>query len=215
MTYSELLTRLADLLNRDDLSSHLPYWIEQAESAFAAPRDYGGLRHWRMEKRATADISSRYVSFPDGYIETIRLYNRDTDDPIEYMPRQEMQNIREALSDQAGDPCYYRHQGDGFAFYPTPSGTSSIELEYYARVPRLNKDDYLTGTTVTSNWVSELYPDVYLYGAAIHSAPFLHDDARIATWSTMLSTAVKRLNAEGLYQESSGSGLRMKNIGMK
>ena len=214
MTYSELLTNLQSLLNRDDLTAQLPFWIEQAESAFAAPVDYGGLRHWRMERKATASVSDRYLAFPAGYIETIRLYNRDTDAPMEYLSRQVMQEARARTNDVAGDPTCYRHQGDGFALYPTPNETSSIELEYYARPPRLNKDDYATGTTVTSNWISENYPDIYLYGAAIHSAPYLHDDQRISTWSTMLATAVKRLNAEGRQQEVSGSSHRLRIRGM-
>lgn len=213
MTYSELLTQLGALLNRDDLATQFPQWIEMAESAFTAPPDYGGLRHWRMEDRAQVSVSEQYLAFPTGYIETIRMTNKTTGRALDYLSRQAMQDNRYANSDAAGSPCYYRHQGSGFALYPTPSALTTIELEYYAKPPRLNKDDYTTGSTVTSNWISEYYPDIYLYGAAIHSAPYLHDDARIQMWSTMLATAVKRLNAEGMRQEVSGSSLRLRNRG--
>lgn len=41
------------------------------------------------------------------------------------------------------------------------------------------------------NWLITAHPDVYLYGALVESAPYLKDDARIATWAGRLELALE------------------------
>jgi hypothetical protein len=214
MNYTELVAAVESELDRTDVSGDIPLWIELAEAGFTATPETGGIRHWRMEKRSQVDVQEQYLSVPPGYIETIRMFNQSNGNRMELMSREAMQESRDYTNDQAGIPTHYRHGSDGtFALWPTPASLTRIEMEYYQRVGRLNKDDYGTGV-VQSNWVSDLYPDVYLYGTLVHSAPYLHDDARIGTWSGLYSAAVGRLNAEARRAESSTSSPRLRNRGM-
>jgi hypothetical protein len=213
MDYTALTFAIIDTLDRADLTAQVPTWIELAEAGFTAPPEQGGIRHWRMKDRSAVDVQEQYLSLPAGYIETIRMFNQSSGLRMELMSREAMQEAREATNDRAGDPTHYRHASSSFALWPTPVALTRIELEYYRRVERLNKDDYGTGVA-SSNWISEWYPDVYLYGALVHSAPWLHDDARVGTWSGLYSQAVARLNAEGERAESSTSSPRLRNRGM-
>jgi hypothetical protein len=45
------------------------------------------------------------------------------------------------------------------------------------------------------NWVLLEHPDVYLFGSLVHSAPYLKDDSRLATWKTTLDEALAELDA--------------------
>jgi len=53
------------------------------------------------------------------------------------------------------------------------------------------------------------YPDVYLYGALLHSAPYLKEDQRAQTWAALYTTAVERINDASSKSTASGSGLRL------
>ena len=66
--FSELKSSIADFLNRDDLTTVIPTFIKLAEADFNRK-----LRHWRMEKRATANLDTKYTAFPDDYLEAYLL----------------------------------------------------------------------------------------------------------------------------------------------
>ena len=56
-TYAELKSSITDFLNRDDLDTVAADFIALAEADMQR-----GLRHWRMEKRSTAEIDTQYLS---------------------------------------------------------------------------------------------------------------------------------------------------------
>jgi len=76
-------------------------------------------------------------------------------------------------------------------------------LLYYAKTTALSSSN-------ADNWLLLEAPDVYLYGALLHSAPYLGEDERIAVWGQMYSASVMRLNEESENARFSGSGLKLK-----
>jgi hypothetical protein len=74
---------------------------------------------------------------------------------------------------------------------------------YYAKIPTLSD-------SVTTNWLLTYHPDIYLYGALLHSAPYLKEDERASTWAALYSAAVARVNTASSRSTASGSGLRLK-----
>ena len=62
-TYTELKTAVADFLNRDDLTSVAPTFISLAETDMQRR-----IRHWRMEKRSTAEIDTQYSAIPADFL---------------------------------------------------------------------------------------------------------------------------------------------------
>ena len=93
-----------------------------------------------------------------------------------------------------------------FQLYPTPDAQYTIELLFFEKIPALASN--------TTNWLVEGYPDIYLYGSLMHSAPYLQEDARMAVWAQMYAAAVLRLNESSDKARYSGSGLTLKVRGL-
>ena len=203
--YSNLQTTIADFLNRDDLTSVIPTFIQLAEAQMN--RD---LRHWRMEVRASGQQSAgdAYMQIPSDWIETIRFHITDGGtSPLDLMSRKAIEDKRYGNENMSGTPRYYTHADSQFELFPTPNETTNTELLYFAKIPSLSDSN-------TTNWLLEDAPDVYLYGALLHSAPYLAEDERVGVWAQMYGASVQRLNDSSDDARMSGSGLTLKIRGM-
>lgn len=204
-TYATLKTAISDFLNRDDLTSAIDNFIALAEAQIN--RD---VRHWKMEKRASGQQSGgdEYMQIPADWMETIRFHVTDNGtSPLDLISRKAMEDKRAGAEDATGTPRYYAHADSQFQLYPTPSATTNTELLYYAKLPALSSSN-------ADNWLLLEAPDVYLYGALLHSAPYLGEDERIAVWAQMYSAAVTQLNQSSEDARYSGSGLTLKIRGL-
>ena len=204
--YTNLQTTIADFLNRDDLTAVIPTFIQLAEAQMQRE-----IRHWKMEKRANGAQSpgQEYMQIPADWLETIRFHCVDQGtSPIVMVSRDAMADIRAKNEDNSSKTTYYYTHADGqFQLYPTPSSTLNVELLYYQEIPSLS-------ATTTTNWLLEDAPDAYLYGALLHSAPYLAEDARVAVWAQMYSAAVQNVNSASEKARYSGSGMKLKVRGM-
>lgn len=192
-TYSELQTAVADFLDRDDLTSIVPTFIALAEANIQ--RD---VRHWRQITKTTFTVDEQYEDLPSDWLETIRLSLDSTNGrKLELGSLAEIMDRRERWEDAVGTPQLYAHVGSQFEFWPTPDGSYSAELLYYAKVPDL--------ATNSTNWLLTYAPDVYLYGSLVHSAPYLQEDARIQAWAALYAASAGKLNAESAAARGSGT----------
>jgi len=200
-TFTTLKSAIADFLNRDDLTSAIENFIALSEAQIN--RD---IRHWKMETRASGQqsASDEYSQIPANWMETIRFHITDNGtSPLELISRAAMADKRASNNDAIGTPTHYTHADGQFQFYPTPSSEINTELLYYAKTTALSSSN-------ADNWLLLEAPDVYLYGALLHSAPYLGEDERIAVWGQMYSASVMRLNEESENARFSGSGLKLK-----
>ena len=197
-TYAELKSAIADFLNRDDLTSVIPTFIAAAESQMQRE-----VRHYKMMQRSTAPIENRYTQVPGRWLETIRFHvTGDKSYRIESTSMDDMLQLRERGS-ATGRPTHYAHIGETIAVYPTPDTAYTSALLYYEKIPAL-------GDTVTTNWLLQDAPDAYLYGALVHSAPYLQEDARIQVWGSLYAVAVQSVNSQSEKARFSGSGMRVR-----
>ena len=202
--YTELKASIADFLNRDDLTSVIPDFITLAESQMN--RD---IRHFKMEARSSGqqDANDEYMQTPPDWLETIRLHLTGAGTTVvNLVSRDTMADKRSAQSDANGTPRMYTHADGQFQLYPTPGSTTDFELLYYQKIPSLSSN--------ADNWLLLEAPDVYLYGALLHSAPYLAEDQRVGVWAQMYSAAVQRLNQVSEDAMFSGSGLTLKVRGL-
>lgn len=198
-TYATLKTAIADFLNRDDLTSVIPTFIALAESRIG--RD---LRHWRMEKRSVAELDTQYSAIPADFLQPIRLQLTDGETgEVAPISTAQMLQLRGDRNDQTGMPTHYALTAGGIELYPTPDDTYNASLVYYARIPALSDSN-------TVNWLLTEAPDVYLYGALVHTAPYLKDDARIQIWEALFAQGIDRMNASSDDAKYGGTGLVMK-----
>lgn len=191
-TFSELSTAVANWLSRSDLTDRIPEFIALAEANIA--RD---VRARAMEKRVTASLSSQYEALPTDLLE-LRNVQLNTD-PIRRLRYMTPEAI-DSRSWTTGAPRAYSIIGSELQLAPTPDDTYSAELAYFARPTELSGDNP-TSTLLTQN------PGLYLYGALLAAEPFLHNDARVATWASLYQREVDTLNQTDKRARFSGSNL--------
>jgi len=204
-SYATLQTTIADFLNRDDLTSVIPTFIQLAEAQMNRQ-----IRHYEMESRASGQQTGgdQYMQVPSDWLETIRLIlTGNGTSVVQLISLSGMADKRAKAEDLSGTPSFYSHVDGQFELYPTPSEDTDFELLYYQEIPALADDN-------TSNWLLEKAPDVYLYGSLLHSAPYLQEDARIAVWAQMYSAAVQNLNDQSERVKNSGTGIRLNIRGL-
>ena len=203
--YTNLQTTIADFLNRDDLTAVIPTFIQLAEADMNRQ-----VRHWKMEQRSTGtqDAGDQYMQIPSDWLETIRLHLTGSGtSALTLTSRAAMADIRAKNEDiSTVKPYYYTHADGQFELYPTPTEATDFELLYYQKIPDL--------ATNSTNWLLTDAPDVYLYGALLHSAPYLAEDARVAVWAQMYSAAVSNVNRAAEQARYSGSGMTLKVRGL-
>ena len=203
--YTDLQTSIADFLNRDDLTSVIPTFIQLAEAQMQRE-----VRHWKMEARVSGQQSAgdEYMQIPADWLETIRLHLTGSGtSAVTLTSRAAMADIRakhENVSTVA--PYYYCHADGQFELYPTPVEDTDFELLYIQKIPDLASN--------TTNWLLQDAPDVYLYGSLLHSAPYLAEDARVAVWASMYAAAVQNVNNASEQARYSGSGMTLKVRGL-
>lgn len=195
--YSSLQASIASWLLRDDLTAQIPDFITFAEASIA--RD---LRHPYQEKRIEADLDERYEALPNDFLEMRRLHISGGKQ-LRLMSGDQMAGERDDAENTAGEPRYYTITANNIEFYPTPDQTYTMTMLYYARIDALSD-------SITTNWLLQRHPDIYLYGALIHAAPFLHDDERLAVWTGLYNKAVSALNDAGREFTTGGGALVLK-----
>jgi hypothetical protein len=198
-TYAQLKDTIADFLLRDDLTAAIPTFIRLAEARI--DRD---LRHWRQEKRSVAQLDTQYSAIPADFLRPIRL--QITDLPtgeVAPISTAQMLQLRGDRNDRVGRPTNYALTAGSLELYPTPDNTYNASLVYYGRIDALSDSN-------TTNWLLTEAPDAYLYGALIHSAPYLKDDPRITVWGTLYTVAIDTLNTTSEDAKFGGTGLVMK-----
>ena len=194
MTYEELKADIADTLNRQDLTSVIPSFITMAEASLN--RD---LKHFKQEKRATSTFNDRFHTLPTDWLGTNRIV-LDTNDVLRLISIDDMQTMRFNYP-QSGKPRYYAHVAGELELYPTPDVDYTGTLYYTAKLPAI---------ATTENFVAVDYPDLYLYGSLVHSAPYLKDDERLGIWMGLYQSALLAANKQSNESKYSGTGLKMK-----
>lgn len=200
MNYSELQAVIADFANRQDLASQITTFIQLTEARLN--RD---IRHWRQEKRAQAQVTGERFPLPCDWLETIKVIADGK--PLRLADAFEVDRVDHAAQRAFVANHFYRHTGDELELIPASDGPVDFEIEYVAKVPSLSEDN-------PTNWLLEEFPDVYIYGAMLQVAPFLHDDQRLPLWSQAYGEAVSSANISSDRSKYSGSALRLQRHGL-
>ncbi len=181
-TYAELKTSIADFLDRDDLTSKTGTFISLAEAEIS--RD---LRHWRQEKRINTSVNEQYENLPTDWLR-INSVQHAGGGLISSVSASELQSLRAATT-TTGKPRYMRLNSNQIELYPVPDQAYVVEVTYLAQTPALTD-------AAPSNWLLEYAPDLLLYGALKHSAPYLGEDSRLAVWGSLYASGIEALNSE-------------------
>ena len=191
--YSTLKSTIADYLNRADLTSQIETFIQFAEADLNTR-----LRCREQIVRAEATSSAEYVQLPADWLEAINLHIVGGQQPLRYVTLDEADIINKEQIYTA--PHFYSLMNGAIEIIPEPSDDIDIEMIYYSKITSLSDVN-------TTNWLLTKAPDVYLYGALTHAAPFLMDDQRIAVFAQIYLARVQALQDESQKSLHSGSPL--------
>lgn len=189
-TYTNLKTAIATLLNRTDLTSDIPDFITLAEAQMHR-RFIGRARQGlpyprRVVQRSDASIADgdEFIAVPDDFAGPIDFTLEGTPEIVlDYLDPTNFQQWKAANGLSGKPPAYYTVVGGEFQFYPVADQAYTAELTYLLRFPALS-------STNATNWILDDYPDAYLYGAALASAPYLKADDRATMWGTLFTSAI-------------------------
>ena len=191
--YATLKSTIADYLNRADLTSQIETFIQFAEADLNTR-----LRCREQIVRAEATSSAEFVQLPADWLEAINLHIVGGQQPLRYVTLDEADIINKEQIYTA--PHFYSLMNGAIEIIPEPADDIDIEMIYYAKITALSNVN-------TTNWLLTKAPDVYLYGALTHAAPFLMDDQRIPVFAQIYLARVQALQDESQKSLHSGSPL--------
>jgi Sec7-like guanine-nucleotide exchange factor len=185
MTYAELKTNIANFLNRSDLTSQLDFFIDATEAEFNRR-----LRVKDMIKRATATADSQYLSLPTDWLEAINVQlDGNNFTPLMQQSIESLDIYRKSVDNVSSQPVYYALVDNTIELAPTPDTSYTLQLTYYGTIDALSDSN-------TSNFISNSYPDAYLYGALKHASIYLMEDDRVALFTQQFEKALEEMRLE-------------------
>jgi len=184
--YASFQAAIANWLNRADLSAAIPDFIRQAEATCNKV-----LRTRYMIAETTVSIGSGAdrVALPADLIDVLYVVNNAAAAETlvkqvpDWMARQQRLRLK-----TAGTPLYYSVIGGNLLVCPVPAAGKVYKLSYYQEIPALSDGN-------TSNWLLAHHPDIYLYTALMHAAPYMADDARSELFGQSIVKMVQSLIA--------------------
>lgn len=210
-TTTDLISAATEWLARDQdatLVARIPTFIQLCEAKLNR-----GLFVRQMEQRSTATLSSgvtdcEFVLLPPDFqsMRRVRLSSVTGKPNLTFKSGTQMDEYRASNGDATGQPQFFTIFGSEMELVPTPDQAYTIEMVYRTMIPALASN--------TTNWLLQLAPDLYLYGALLESAPYIKEDDRINTWGLGFKTALDGLNNLGLTSTFNAGPMSMRITGV-
>lgn len=198
--FQGLCNYIATTLNRQDLTTDIPNFVALATTRIQ--RDMARIKHPFSINRKQASVVNNYSPLPSDFLSIYQLSDQDTGRALVYITPDQSMTIQSqgwgsgvvatlAADAATGGTTFYTIIGNRIRLVPAPGAASptTLDLWYLQTLAALT-------TTSTTNWVLTRYPDLYLYGALIHSAPYLKNDERIALWDGLYAKILNDVEVE-------------------
>lgn len=195
--YTDLKAAIANWLDREDLTARIPEFIELAEA--------GLNRELRVREMETVDsdtISSNQITLPSDWLAFRSLWVTQSSERYQ-LQQYTVEQVNSGYNTGTTMPYGFYVAGDTVYFYPDADASYTAYFIYYAKIPDL--------ATNSTNWLLTSHPDVYLYASLLQAEPFLKNDVRVQTWSSLLGAAIGQLKEYDAADLLSGSMLQVRN----
>lgn len=191
-------------MNRSDLTNNIPDFIALVEADLRHDEAVSSYR------RSTITLNAATVALPSDFREFGSDGSLFFDDgirqgPIEIVPPESWAAEEGRTGRLTGYPRFATVATDGteLLLSPVPDQAYTAKIVYAIKLPVLS-------ATNASNWILDGHPDLYLYGALKHAAPFLKEDPRVATWGPFYDQAKARLRSFVIRRAAGGNTMRMR-----
>ena len=197
-SYDSLQSAIINWLHRSDMVGIVPSLISMAEQRMDAELD---SRNMDAVSSIVLTAGDNTASLPSDMMQMRRaMLMTDPVQVLSYMtPDQLSAQFPRSSSER---PVAFTIIGSNIELAPYPDAAYTLKVVYQQRIPRLSSSN-------VSNWVLQYYPNVYLFGALVESAPYLKDDQRLPMWEQRYQQAVQNANSIDWY---SGSLMRVKTL---
>jgi hypothetical protein len=181
--YADLVTEIAEWLNRTDLNARIPGFIRLCESRLNRL-----LRTPDMETTAPIVATAEDNALPLDFLAMRSLYIEGSPDrPLnEYSPN----SMARAYSGSAGIPVGFAVFSGILRLVPPPAASTTLQMVYFAKLTPLTDG-------LPSNWLLESHADIYLYGTLLCASAFVDDPARVQQWKAAYDEAIGELISAG------------------
>ena len=189
-TYSGLTTYLESLLNRADLTSLVPDFLAMAEAHFNRE-----IRSPLMEALSTSSATTGTVALPSDFLSVRKVTINLTEELVGMtLPQIHMTYT----NSNSGSPKAYAIQGTNLLLAPAPSAATTINLDYYQKIPALTASN-------TSNWVLANHPDLYVWAVRYYAAEHMMDEALAARCIANVSGLIASVNSAANKRRALGT----------
>lgn len=193
-SYVGLQDAVAQYLQRTDLTSQIPAFIQLAEAQIKRQ-----LR--RKSVRTTITIAQESTNLPSDCAEVRSLHlltsSRWQDRPITVGTPEMLAETRARIT-SAGRPIRAAMIARQLVVAPEPDRSYSADIVYFQQLTALSASQ-------ASNDVLTEAPDIYLFGALQESAAFLEHDERIDTWKKKFDDGIEEMNNIREREETNAS----------
>jgi hypothetical protein len=192
-TYSAFKSMVADWLDRPDMTNIIPTLINMGE--YRLQRD---LRVRQMLVVATASTTNgdSTVGLPTDFLEMRDIHVKSTPlRDLKYLAPNVFYN--NARTTEAGVPIHYTVLGAEMQLAPIPDNSYVLQMLYYSKPTQLSDSNQ-------SNIFLANFPDALLYATLGEAAPYLMNDARLATWASLYDRAVTAISVSDVASQYSG-----------
>ena len=215
-TLTDLQTAIADFGQaRTDLTtSAINDFITLAENDVVnGTFDAGGnlitppLRVRSMETKNTSfTLSGEYTDLPSGYLQMREVsWSSQTGKPPRKWTSPEACGSDYSASN-SGPATVWTVVGSQIRVGPGASVSDMLTIVYYADPPALLANN--------TNWLLTNYPNVYLYGALRHLAPYTGAVDMLAIWQPAFVSAVMGVIRSEATGSFSGTSMAQRSVGM-
>lgn len=195
MNYAEIQTEVANFLNRSDLTIQIKTWINQAmreaERGAVVIDNKEIIINWNhMKKRQTTSSGDVYITnvanmksirwlkiLRDGQYYDLDKYDADT-----------AMILYPTFGGAKGQPKIYAfmEEQSEIMVRPDPDQSYAYDIGFVQYTANLSG-------AADINWWTSNAEDVLIYGALIHSAPYIAHDERMAIWEKEYEKRIKKL----------------------
>jgi hypothetical protein len=166
MAYSDVKTQFTGILNRRDITPSLITTFMN----MAIQRIQRNLRVPSMEKYVTVTMDGiNPLLVPGDLLELISITAIDSSEAHKLQSTSFEETAQNSLT--GGVPMLFYRTGGTYLLGPTPLAGQVLYLHYYADAQALSAD-------TDTNWITEVAPDMLIYGALSYAADYYLDARR-------------------------------------
>lgn len=188
--YSDLVTKVADWMDRDDLADKVPDFIALLEARLNRL-----LRTVMQETQATWAVTSGTYDLPTDF-RSIRWISYAS------QPNSRLSEVAPAQLENwpvSGTPTVFAISGRSLVVKPAPTVDAPLALTaaYYRRIPPL-------GSFQPTNWLLDEHPDIYVWGALHQGAIYIRDPEAENACANLLDQAIAELKQASVMDQYGG-----------